>query len=145
MPVAAAPVSTADQLEIQELVSRYNVAIDRGDVDGWLACFTEDGAFEGVAGRYEGGAARRAFAEALTTSDEWAGFRPMRHWTTNFLIDYDGGPDAARMRADHLLFRADPGDMKVLVMAVYHDRLRRSDGAWLFVERVVEVLGGLPA
>ena len=47
-------VSTADQLEIQELVSRYNVAIDRSDVDGWLACFTEDGSFQGVAGRYEG-------------------------------------------------------------------------------------------
>ena len=96
MPAALAAVSTADQLEIQELVSRYNVAIDRSDVDGWLACFTEDGSFQGVAGRYEGLAAVRAFAEDLTTSDEWAPYRPMRHWTTNFIIEYDGGPDAAR-------------------------------------------------
>jgi len=144
-PAPSGTVSTLDQLEIQELVSVYNRTIDRGDVEGWLACFTPDGAFQGIAGRFEGEAARRSFASDLTNSPSWAGYRPMRHWTTNFLISYDGGPDAARMRADHLLVRPTREGVKLLVMAVYRDRLRRVDGRWLFAERIVEVQGGLPS
>ena len=40
--------ATLDRLEIQELVARYNHAIDRGDTEGWVGCFSEDGAFDGV-------------------------------------------------------------------------------------------------
>ena len=134
-------VSTADQLAIQALVTRYNRAIDHGDVDGWVACFTDDGVFEGVVGRYTGREALRGFADDLSHGPLGEPFRPMRHWTTNFLIDYDGGPDAARMRADHLLFRQREGAAEPIVMAVYRDRLRRADGAWRFAERVVELQG----
>ena len=135
--------ATLDRLEIQELVARYNHAIDRGDTEGWVGCFSEDGAFDGVAGRLEGTAALRDFAEALTTAPEWAEFRPMRHWTTNFLIDLDG--DAATMRADHVLYRQTADGAVPLLMAVYHDTLRREDGRWLFAERVVELQGGTRA
>ena len=139
------PVSTADQLAIQALVTRYNRAIDHGDVATWVDCFTPEGAFEGLPGRFEGSAALRAFAEDLSTGPAGEPFRPMRHWTTNFVIEYDGGPDAARMRADHLLFRqtgASPGEAgELIVMAVYRDRLRRDGGEWRFSERRVEPQG----
>ena len=139
------PVSTADQLEIQALVTRYNRAIDHGDVEAWVACFTEDGSFEGVPGRHEGRAALRALAQELADGAEGARFRPMQHWTTNFVIEYEGGPDAARMRADHLLFRQTPGApdeaAELIVMAVYRDRLRREGGEWRFAERHVEPQG----
>ena len=139
------PVSTADQLAIQALVTRYNRAIDHGDVATWVDCFTEDGVFDGIPGRFEGSAQLRGFAEDLSTGELGAPFRPMRHWTTNFLIDYDGGPDAARMRADHLLFRqtgASPDEAgELLVMAVYRDRLRRVAGGWRFSERHIEPQG----
>ena len=149
-PVAA-PVSTLDQLEIQELVTRYNHAIDRGDVDAWVECFTPDGAFEGIFGRIEGRAALHAFATGLATGPEGEQFRPMRHWTTNFVIDLDreaGGGGHARMRADHLLVRPTRAGVELLLLAVYRDRLRRGDGdrdgdrGWRFSERVVEVQGG---
>ena len=142
----ALPVSTLDRLEIQELVTRYNHAVDRDDVESWVACFTAEGAFEGVAGRYEGAGELRAFVTALGSAPEWAAFRPMRHWTTNFVIDYDGAgdggspsgrPTTARMRADHLLVRQGPEAVELLLLAVYRDRLRREHGRWLFRERVV--------
>ena len=156
----SAPVSALDQLEIQELVTRYNYAIDRGDVDAWVECFTPDGAFEGIFGRIEGRAALQAFATALATGPEGERFRPMRHWTTNFVIDLDGdaggggtggnsgGGDHARMRADHLLVRPTRAGVELLLLAVYRDRLRRGDGdgdghgGWRFSERVVELQGG---
>lgn len=163
-----APVSALDQLEIQELVTRYNHAIDRGDVDAWVECFTPDGAFEGIFGRIEGRAALHAFATALATGPEGERFRPMRHWTTNFVIDLDGEGggdpsgdrggsgigDHARMRADHLLVRPTRAGVELLLLAVYRDRLRRGggggagggddrgDGGWRFSERVVEIQGG---
>lgn len=140
MTARTGPVGTVDQLEIQELVTRYNRAIDRGDVDGWVGCFTPDGAFDGVLGRKEGAAALRAFAQELTDGPEGERFRPMRHWTTNFVIDHDGDADTARMRADHLLVRPRGSDgVELVLTAVYRDRLRRIDGRWLFSERVVEV------
>lgn len=164
----SAPVSALDQLEIQELVTRYNYAIDRGDVDAWVECFTPDGAFEGIFGRIEGRAALHAFATALATGPEGERFRPMRHWTTNFVIDLDGEAggddpggdrgdgsgigDHARMRADHLLVRPTRAGVELLLLAVYRDRLRRGDGdgdgddrgdgGWRFSERVVEIQGG---
>ncbi len=158
---APVPVSALDQLEIQELVTRYNHAIDRGDVDAWVECFTPDGAFEGIFGRIEGCAALHAFATGLATGAEGERFRPMRHWTTNFVIDLDredgggdggnhggnsGGGDHARMRADHLLVRPTRAGVELLLLAVYRDRLRRGDRdgdrGWRFSERVVEVQGG---
>ena len=136
------PVSPHDQLEIQDLVTRYNYAIDRGDVETWVGCFTEDGAFEGVLGRREGREALHAFATELSTGPEGERFRPMRHWTTNFVIDYDEGTGTARMRADHLLVRPTRDGVELLLLAVYRDRLRRGDDGWRFSERIVELQGG---
>lgn len=143
----AATVSTADQLAIQALVTRYNRAVDRGDVEGWVACWTEDGVFDGIPGRHEGHAALRAFAEDLAHGPGGEPFRPMRHWTSNFVIEVEeggpgAGPTAARMRSDHLLFRQRGGAGELIVLAEYRDRLRRgADGAWRFAERVIVPLG----
>ena len=40
------PLSVEDRLAIQELIARYNHAIDGGDPDGWAATFAPDGTFE---------------------------------------------------------------------------------------------------
>lgn len=137
------PVAAADQLAIQDLVTRYNRAVDRGDVESWVGCFTADGAFQGVLGRQEGHEELRAFATDLATGPGGEPFRPMRHWTTNFVIGHDAGSDTARMRADHILFRQTADAAEPLLMGVYRDRLvRGADGAWRFSERVFELQGG---
>ena len=132
--------STADQLAIQALVTRYNRAVDRGDVETWVACFTADGVFDGIPGRFEGADALRGFAEELAHGPAGEPFRPMRHWTNNFIIEVDG--DTARMRSDHMLFRQRGGTGELVVLAEYRDRLLRdAAGDWRFAERVVLPLG----
>jgi 3-phenylpropionate/cinnamic acid dioxygenase small subunit len=37
-----------DKFAIQELIARYNHAIDFGNYDAWVECFAEDGVFEGL-------------------------------------------------------------------------------------------------
>ncbi len=41
-------LSAEDKIEIQELVIRYNRAIDSGDAVGWVDTFTADGVFESL-------------------------------------------------------------------------------------------------
>src|SRR5437870_3522055 len=41
--------SFEDKFVIQELIARYNHAIDFGNYDAWVECFTIDGIFEGTA------------------------------------------------------------------------------------------------
>jgi hypothetical protein len=36
-------LSTADQLAIRDVISRYCWAIDTGDIEGFVACFASDG------------------------------------------------------------------------------------------------------
>ena len=38
-------VKVEDKLEISELLSRYNLSMDRNDVEGWLNTWLDDGAF----------------------------------------------------------------------------------------------------
>ena len=67
-------VSIEDRLAIDDLFVRYATALDGGDVDGIVSCFTEDGSLESpVVGVRVGQAAIRAFAEQFPRS------RPVAH------------------------------------------------------------------
>jgi hypothetical protein len=37
------PLKIEDKMEISELLSRYNLAMDRNDLDAWLKTWYEDG------------------------------------------------------------------------------------------------------
>jgi hypothetical protein len=52
-----------DQLEIRELIARYNYAIDEGRPEEWVSTFVADGTFESTAlGTHTGPEALHAFA-----------------------------------------------------------------------------------
>ena len=69
-------LSAADKIEIQELVARYNRAIDSGDVEGWVDTFVRDGVFEGlVVPTFRGHDELRAFVTAFWTEPEYAEWR----------------------------------------------------------------------
>ncbi len=36
---------TDDCEAIRQLAARYNGCLDAGEIEGWVACFTEDGVF----------------------------------------------------------------------------------------------------
>jgi uncharacterized protein (TIGR02246 family) len=108
---------------IQQLVARYNHAIDGGDAEGWGDCFTPEGSFQ-ISGR-EPTVGRAALAEIVRRRADGA-----RHVTTNMLIDGDG--NAATMRAYLEVLRA----REVSVTGSYTDTLVKVDGQWLFEHRL---------
>lgn len=120
-----------DDIEaIKQLSSRYNLAFDYQDVEGYLACWTEDGFFErSNAGRgYRG---HEELRELLTTFPVDG-----RHITTNFIIDVDG--DAARQSA-YLAYLDKAEGFQVNMFGVYSDQLVRTDGGWKYASRLLKV------
>jgi 3-phenylpropionate/cinnamic acid dioxygenase small subunit len=128
-------LSHADRLEIAELVARYNYAVDFGDVDVWMACFTEDGSFESgprPSSSVQGAEALSAYAERVAAR---AG--GMRHWTNNSVIEGDGDEATHRMYLAVFGVASKNEAPRLLITGSYDDRLVRSEGVWKFHQRRV--------
>ena len=124
-------LSVEDQLAIQQLYARYNHAIDFGDGDGWAACFTPDGVFNGGQGGPQTGTeALKAFANGMASRIK------ARHWNTNLVID--GSGDSAKGKVYLMLMNLADGKATPLVTAVYHDELTKTADGWRFSSRAVK-------
>ena len=130
--------SVDDRLMINDLFVRYTTALDAGDVETIVSCFTEDGALESPAvGVYSGRQGIREFAARFARFR--AGGSQLRHFISNLVVDVDG--DAARATCYLLTTITQNGRTELMPPGRYDCRLTRVDGAWLFTHRLV-VLDG---
>jgi SnoaL-like domain len=126
--------STEDRLAIEDLFVRYTTALDEGDVEGVVGCFTEDGSLDSpIIGRREGKASLRAFAVEI--ADRRRRGAQFRHVVSNFRIDISG--DSGRARCYLLDFATVAGITTLLSPGEYDCELRRVGGEWLFASRLV--------
>lgn len=121
-----------DYEAIKQLVSRYNVAFDEMDVEGWVACFTEDAFFH----RSNAGRSYRGHDELRELINEFSETFKGRHITTNFDIALNG--DSATMSC-YLQLLDRSNNHSVAMFAVYADELRKVDGEWKFSQRLLAV------
>ncbi|MBM3347974.1 MAG: nuclear transport factor 2 family protein [Betaproteobacteria bacterium] len=128
-------LSAADKLEIMELVSRYNWAIDHDHAEEWVDLFTADGRFL-IDGEVRGEGCDNLLA--YTRKSAAAGNKK-RHWTSNALIEGDG--DRARLRLYIMALDISEG-IRPYIMGEYDDTLARVDGRWKFRERNVTLCAG---
>ncbi len=131
-----------DHEDIRQLLARYNWAIDFGDIDAWIDCFTDDGVFSCTGlpeddprgGKHEGREALHAYGNAHYARSKGRA----RHWNWNLLVDVDG--DNATMRCYLNAYGAGQGDTAILrTTGVYRDRLRRTGDGWRFTSREVTI------
>ena len=119
----------ADQLEIRELVARYNYAIDEGRPEEWVATFVPDGTFEStLLGKHTGPEALHAFVTGYIAAVNG------RHCTSDFTVEIDG--DDARSCC-YLIAVNNAAAPIISATAVYDDILRRTPDGWRFVHRKV--------
>lgn len=84
-----------DRLAIEDLLIRYCVAIDGGDVDGVLGCFTEDCRLESnIIGPHLGRRGVRMLAEQMAKLK--AEGRTYRHFISNFRVEVNGNRGRVR-------------------------------------------------
>jgi len=116
----ASSLSAMDYVEIQQLYARYNYAIDAGDVEGYVALYTPDGAFN----NFEGTEGLRTFMK-----NRQGGLR--RHWNTNLVIT--PSPEGARGQV-YLMF-VDVGTKSITGAGKYEDTLVKTAQGWRFKKR----------
>lgn len=127
-------VSIEDRLAIGDLFARYMWALDTGDVEGLVTCFTKDGALESpVVGRYAGREGIRSFAERFAQLP--ASGTQLRHVISNLQIEAEGERGFARCYL--LVYVTRNGQSRLLGPGRYECRVRKEDGAWRFENRLV--------
>jgi hypothetical protein len=129
------PHSTADKIAINELVARYNMAMDHVQAADWAATFTEDGELV-IDGKTI--AKGRAALIAMVENAARGTYRG-RHWVCNSIIDGEG--DTARLRMYVLSFGINEGIVP-RVMGEYDDTLVRVSGQWKFRTRNISFVAG---
>jgi uncharacterized protein (TIGR02246 family) len=128
------PVSIEDRLAINDLFVSYVCALDAGDVETVVNCFTEDGALVSPAvGSHAGHAAIRAFAERFARFQRNGS--QLRHVISNLAMRVHG--DRAHATCYLTVFLTRDGQSRLTAPGQYECELRRVDGAWRFQNRIV--------
>ena len=131
-----AKLAIEDRLAIEDLFVRYAAALDEGDVEGVVGCFTDDGWLDSpIVGRHQGEASLRKFAERIASSKR-AGAQ-FRHVLSNFRIEVAG--DQGRARCYLLDFATVAGKCELLSPGEYDCALRKVEGEWRFASRIVRM------
>jgi 3-phenylpropionate/cinnamic acid dioxygenase small subunit len=129
------PASIDDWFAINNLFVRYATALDACDVDAVVDCFEADGWLDSpVLGRFDGSEGIRAFAMRTVKLKEEQGVQ-FRHVVSNLQAEVDG--DRALARCYLLDFLTRDGTTELLSPGEYACELKRTNGAWRFVQRSV--------
>ena len=126
--------SIEDRLAISDLFVRYTTALDAGDVETVVGCFTDDAVLESPAiGKIAGGEAIRAFAERFAALRE--GRTQFRHMISNLAAEI--ADDRAHATCYLLVLITRDGKSRRLPPGRYECELVKKAGAWRFSRRIV--------
>ncbi len=141
--------SAEDRFAIADLCARYAWALDVGDTDGVVACFTEDAIFDEIVYARGRDQIRKAVRQLFHDNPLFAG-RQHAIGQSLFSTDDDDRPDHWRMKSfAHVFVLRDTG-ASLYWTGWYDDVLAKVDGEWLFAYRKPAkwsgpVLSGFPA
>ena len=131
MPAA----SIDDWFAINNLFVRYATALDACDVETVVACFEPDGWLESpVLGRFDGSEGVREFAMRTVRMKEEQGVQ-FRHVVSNLRAEVEG--THAQAWCYLLDFMTHEGNTELLSPGEYACELKKTNGAWRFVQRSV--------
>ncbi|MFA7603513.1 MAG: nuclear transport factor 2 family protein [Novosphingobium sp.] len=132
------PVSTDDYVAVSDHLARYCWAIDDGDEEGWIALWTEDGVFTGLAPEPIAG---REALRMVVRMAQASGPRKTRHMVANLACDYHQGADLVLARYYNFVTNWAQG-ARMTVMALSQVLLVRDGNGWLIRRNDTEVLAG---
>ncbi len=135
----SAKLDTADQVAINELLSRYCHSIDAARAELCASLFTDDASLKTPVGNANGIEAIRAWIEARLALREEG--MQVRHYLLNVLLA-PLAADLVRARST-LLYTTQARDAQtsaqLLATGIYEDEIRRTAQGWRFSGRTVEM------
>ena len=131
-----------DRIAIQDLIARYAWALDTGDSDSLVACFTQDAVvieevFEDP-DRWEGHEGIRGLAHHYAASP---GFPGRQHHVSQSIVEGSGARCSVKSFAFVTECRGEP-PYTLRFTGYYDDQLVKVDGEWLFKERIIRLWDG---
>jgi hypothetical protein len=130
--------SLQDRIDVTDVLYRYSSSVDKGDNEGLRSTLADDiWARYGNGEPVEGGDALAAWIAEATATAIW-----QHHLLNTYHVEIDG--DQAKTLSyltSYQVFEADPNAATLLV-ARYHDELRRTSSGWRISRRVMEILWG---
>jgi hypothetical protein len=141
--VTISPHEAADRLAIRELVEAYAYCADRRDAKGQMALFTPDTHFVVYMNAKDPVPtqelhSRDALAPVFADLNQYDATMHFVGQSTIFSLAGDRATGGAYTLAHHLTSNAGKRDMMIAALR-YHDTFVKSDGAWLFAERLLYV------
>ncbi|HEV2186952.1 MAG TPA: nuclear transport factor 2 family protein [Stellaceae bacterium] len=122
-----------DRAAIHDLFTRYCCALDKGEVETVVACFTTEAVLKSPVIDIAGADEIRAFAQRFAA--QRAAGTQFRHMVTNIAVTIDG--DRATATAYLLVLISQNGSHRTLPPGRYECELVKQDGNWLFTRRTV--------
>jgi uncharacterized protein (TIGR02246 family) len=135
-PATAGTLSTADRLEILQLIADHTRYEDSGQFEAWASLFTEDGSFIRRSGEPIVG--RDALAAYSKKRLENPAVRTQIHWVGNVTIHPT--EEGAYSESYSMLIGNTPDGYKILKLAGKNDVIRRENSRWRFHSRRVTPL-----
>src|SRR5579864_5357836 len=117
-----------DRAAIHDLFTRYCCALDNGEVETVVACFTADAALKSPVIDLEGHDEIRAFAGRFAA--QRAAGTQFRHMVTNIAVTIDGG--RATATAYLLVLISKDGSHRTLPPGRYECELVKAGSKWRF-------------
>lgn len=141
--VAVSPNEAADRLAIRELIEAYAHCADRRDAKGQMSLFTADTHFVVYMDAKDPKPSqdlhtREALAPVFAELNKYAATTHFVGQSTIFTLTADRASGEAYTLAHHVT--VDGGRRRLMLASLrYLDTFVKSDGAWLFAERLLYV------
>ncbi len=127
-------ITVDDKIVIQELITKYNIAIDNKNIDEWTNTWTDDGIWTTTFGEAKGKTELKNMVNQIT--NEFASGK--RHVSTNILIE----PTTNNMAnaKSYLTVIEAQSTPEVVTTGVYNDTLKKDgSGKWKFFQRKLDI------
>lgn len=119
--------------EIRQLLARYTDGIYRKDFEALSLCWSQEGVWHAFGQRTAGRDQIMGWLGNLTSM-----FRLIWQTAHGIILEIDDDDATGRIYIDEI--SCDLYDVRRFAMGIYHDRYRRVEGRWCFVERHWDLL-----
>jgi ketosteroid isomerase-like protein len=127
-------ITIEDKIIIQELIAKYNIALDNKNIDDWTNTWTDDGVWSTPFGEAKGKTELKNMINQVT--NEFASGK--RHLSTNIIIE--DAPDNMTSAKSYLIVTEAKKTPEIVASGAYIDSLKKdTNGKWKFVQRRLEI------
>ena len=129
-------INTEDKIFIEELIAKYNLALDNSNIDEWTNTWLDDGIWTTTFGEAKGKTELKNMANQIT--NEFANGK--RHVSTNIVIEDTSTNSSMASAISYLTVIDAQNRPEVIATGVYNDTLKKDgSGKWKFFHRKLDI------